>query len=113
MWLCTQQGFFSIVQKQKNEFHIRARKRRDLDNLSKLGGYQWQIIRTDQADYRFRVVVNQATVTSVLLNLSEDIDYDNFKSRIHDLPDQKEKTRAYAALWHDLYDLQKYPVAHK
>ena len=33
MWLMTKHGFYSIVQKQPGEFHIRARVRKDLENL--------------------------------------------------------------------------------
>lgn len=53
MWLCTQFGFFSIVQKKPGEFHVRARVRRDLENLAGLGGSAWEIIETADADYRF------------------------------------------------------------
>jgi len=33
MWLMTKHGFYSIVQKNPGEFHIRARVRKDLENL--------------------------------------------------------------------------------
>jgi hypothetical protein len=107
MWLCTQHGFYSIVQKQKGEFHIRARLKRDLENLQRLGGFSWKIHRTAPADYRWRVVIDQADVIAILVNLGEAIDYSNFKSRIHELPDQEEKSSAYGTLWSNLYQLQR------
>jgi hypothetical protein len=33
MWLMTKRGFFSIIEKRPGEFHIRSRKRRDIENL--------------------------------------------------------------------------------
>ena len=33
MWLMTKHGFYSIVQKKQGEFHVRARVRKDLENL--------------------------------------------------------------------------------
>jgi hypothetical protein len=38
MWLCTQLGFFSIVRKEPDTFHIRARCREDLEQLAKATG---------------------------------------------------------------------------
>ncbi len=38
MWLCTQLGFFSIVRKEPDMFHIRARCREDLDQLAQAAG---------------------------------------------------------------------------
>ncbi|MCC6352322.1 MAG: hypothetical protein IT577_00470 [Verrucomicrobiae bacterium] len=107
MWLCTQFGFFSIVQKRPGEFHVRARVRRDLENLAGLGGSAWEIIETADADYRFRIVVDQRAVAAILAQLAERIDYANFKGRIHSLPDQAEKGPAYGKLWGNLLALQE------
>jgi hypothetical protein len=38
MWLCTQLGFFSIVRKEPDTFHIRARCREDLNQLAQAAG---------------------------------------------------------------------------
>ena len=106
MWLCTQHGFFSIVQKKPGEFHIRARAHQDLDNLVKLCGTKWQILETKSGDYRYRIICDQADVSDVMAKLATSIDYSNFKSRIHDKPDQANKSAAYSRLWGTLYDLQ-------
>jgi hypothetical protein len=123
MWLCTQSGFFSIVQKQPGEFHVRARLKEDLENLrllcvtkapleaklktdlKKFGN--WKIHRSVDADYRWRMVITQPDVIWIMACLADSIDYSNFKSRIHDLPDQKEKSSAYSQLWANLHALQQ------
>ena len=106
MWLCTQHGFFSIVQKKPGEFHVRGRLRQDMDNLLKLCGVKWPIIETKDGDYRYRIVCGQAEVSEVMAKLATAIDYANFKSRIHAQPDQADKSAAYSKLWGNLYDLQ-------
>ena len=82
MWLCTQHGFFSIVQKKPGEFHVRGRLRHDMENLLKLCGAEWPIIETKSGDYRYRIVCGQAVVSEIMAKLAVAIDYSNFKSRI-------------------------------
>lgn len=106
MWLCTQHGFFSIVQKIPGEFHIRGRLRGDMENLLKLCGAQWPIVETRDGDYRYRIVCGQAEVSAVMAKLAGALDYANFKSRIHEKADQDAKSRAYTNLWTELYRLQ-------
>jgi hypothetical protein len=36
MWLATQHGFYSIVQKPAGQFHVRTRCKQDLENLISL-----------------------------------------------------------------------------
>jgi hypothetical protein len=121
MWLCTQHGFFSIVQKKPGEFHVRARLKRDLENLldvvrEKMGPAAkrtkgpkptWKIHESLDADYRWRIVCKQCDVILILAAMADAIDYSNFKSRIHDLEDQREKAADYAVLWKGLYLLQQ------
>jgi hypothetical protein len=38
MWQCTQLGFFSIVRKEPDMFHIRSRCRVDLNQLAQAAG---------------------------------------------------------------------------
>ena len=106
MWLCTQHGFFSIVQKKPGEFHIRGRVRQDMDNLLKLCEAKWPIIETKDGDYRYRIVCGQTEVSEALKRLAASIDYSNFKSLIHAKADQADKSDAYAKLWGNLYKLQ-------
>lgn len=102
MWLCTQQGFFSIVRKADNEYHVRARLRADLMKLKKLSPMleDVQIKKWPEADYRFRIIVDSATLFILFMSLASNINYSNFKSRIGELPDQRGKLPAYHELWH-------------
>ena len=99
MWLATQHGFYSIAEKSPGEFHIRARCRKDLENLIALSGLATPIIDTPTGDYGWRLVVGKAEVARVLAAIGNSIDYSNFKNRIHDLPDQHDKTSIYSRLW--------------
>lgn len=99
MWLATQHGFFSVVEKKAGEFHIRARCRKDLENLVALAGLTAPIINTPSGDYAWRIVVGQPEVLQALGGIGAAIDYSNFKNRIHDLPDQCDKSSIYSRLW--------------
>ncbi len=112
MWLCTDLGFFSVVRKGTNEYHIRARVRRDLENLKTamavdLGAQLPDIQCWPAADYRWRVVVGFQSWAVIGNYLMRSISYSNFKSRIGSLPDQKNKLNAYHELWHAGCDWQR------
>ncbi len=83
MWLMTKHGFYSIVQKQPGEFHVRSRERKDIENL--VAGVPLpgtKIAESSHNDYACRVVVGQPEVLSILGFLGESLDYDNFKNKI-------------------------------
>ena len=59
MWLITDRGFYSVVDKGDREGYlcVRARVRSDLENLfglDCLAGYAGEVIETGNSDYRFR-----------------------------------------------------------
>jgi hypothetical protein len=104
MWLATQHGFYSIVQKTATEFHVRARVRQDLENLGALLKRD-DVVLPDieewpDADYRYRYITTRRAVQWILARLVDAIDYDNFKSRISSLPDQRAKQSDYGMIWH-------------
>lgn len=114
MWLCTQNGFYSVSKKRPGEIHVRARMREDLENLTQVAArmdtaaLDWTIHRSaPPADYRWRIVIDEQQLCELMVAVAEDIDYSNFKGRIHDTPDQAEKSPAYSNLWHDLHQLQR------
>jgi hypothetical protein len=107
MWLCTKYGFYSIVQKAKDEFHIRGRVKNDLDNIVRLMGWDKPVHTSKNADYRYRVICNQAEAAALLQRMAMEIDYGNFKNRIHDTPDQKDKCHAYSEIWGIMYGVQE------
>jgi hypothetical protein len=51
MWLCSQLGFFSIVRKEADTFHIRARCLEDLDPLAKAAGAGSPVASFKGSDY--------------------------------------------------------------
>lgn len=107
MWLCTKHGFFSIVEKLPGEFHIRARVKRDLENLKALAQIKRMVITTPDADYRYRLVVNKIEVLAALTCLGNEIDYSNFKSKIGQTEDQRDKLGAYHEVWTVMAKVQR------
>lgn len=103
MWLMTKYGFYSIVQKQPGEYHVRSRDRKDIENLvTRLLLAKVQIIESKSSDYAFRIIVKKEDVEAILKFLGETIDYDNFKDKIDQTPDQKHKP--YHEVWGILAD---------
>ncbi len=103
MWLMTRYGFYSIVQKQAGEYHVRSRERKDIENLvSRLPLPQVQIIESKRSDYAFRIIVRKEDVDAILKFLGDTIDYDNFKSKVDQTADQKHKP--YHEVWGILAD---------
>jgi hypothetical protein len=102
MWICSKLGFFSIVQKGPEEFHVRARFRRDLENLALACGESFQIRQNNLNDYRYRVILAPAALPHVFRALAASIDYPNFKAEISHHSDQAKKLNAYHNLWTDL-----------
>jgi ribosomal protein S20 len=110
MWLCTKFGFYSIVKDEQEEiFKVRARIKNDLKNIQKnvLSLLDKKIVEDKNADYRFRIFINQEELTVLLQTLSENIDYFNFKEMIHHNKDQKDKEKYYGEIWGVMYQYQQ------
>jgi len=96
MWLFTKYGFFSTVCARQGEgshgepvdpgrIMIRGRRRGHLEDLQRrfaesLSGCE--ILETPTTDYRYRMFVQKSVWSEVLVALSEEMDYDNFKSKV-------------------------------
>ena len=96
MWLFTQYGFYSSVCARQgegghdqpvdvNRIMVRCRLRSHLDALKErfpilLG--DCEIRESPHADYAFRIFVEKAVWSKVLVALNEEMDYDNFKSKV-------------------------------
>jgi hypothetical protein len=105
MWLMTKHGFYSIVEKKLNEFHIRVRVRKDLENLVALVPLPGaEIHNTKTADYSFRIVTGKGDVLKLMQFLGDTLDYSNFKNTVARTPDQQNKHDAYATVWHTMID---------
>lgn len=99
MWLMTQHGFFSIVQKRREECQVRARVRRDLENVLGMMGWEYDIIEGEGTDYPYRIKIPRYQLLELLLRFGSEINYSNFKDKTHQLPDQMAKSSAYAKVW--------------
>jgi len=110
MWLFTKYGFYSIVKKkfgnQVKPFQLRARKQKDLENLIRIAMLETKITETLQADYHYRITVDEKELIWILEVLADHLDYENFKSMIAGQADQKDKLSAYHNIWAAMYSFQ-------
>ena len=106
MWLATQHGFYSIVQKESDLYFARARVRQDLENLLTLLNWDLEIHEWEQADYRFRIMLGRVQILELMVRLGSDLDYPNFKGRIYERAAQRDKLDAYHDIWSVMAGLQ-------
>lgn len=110
MWLFTKYGFYSIIQDEKDNtlFKVRARKKADLqelqNNVAEISGCS--IHQDLKADYRFRIFINQKQLESLMIQLSNSLDYSNFKDSIYRNESQKDKLDSYHQVWDVMYEYQ-------
>ncbi|MFZ4594968.1 MAG: hypothetical protein ACOYOF_11975 [Verrucomicrobiaceae bacterium] len=106
MWLCTQLGFFSIVQKESDTFHIRGGCLGDLDTLSSAIGLPSPVASHPGSDYPWRIICNVGDLTRFFALMSASINYGNFKSAIATSPRQHPKLAAYQDIHHRMVEWQ-------
>ncbi len=82
MWLFTETGFVSVVQKDPNEdlLTVRARDKESLEDLAVKFGLS--IIKTPMADYPYRVDIQRNDFASYVSAEIALLDYPNFKSQV-------------------------------
>ena len=98
MWLMTKHGFYSIVEKQPDEYHVRSRERVDIENLvNRVPLPSAQISESDYTDYAVRIIVGKEDVLAIMRFLGDTLDYDNFKNKIDRSPEQQHKP--YHDIW--------------
>ncbi len=101
MWLFTVHGFYSIVQKD-DHWHIRARAKRDLENLKRVCGLRSKLKIEESwpgSDYPWRMLVSRAAKDAIIQTLGSGIDYSNFKAEVGRRADQSHKLPAYHEIW--------------
>lgn len=111
MWLVTNVGFFSVVERQEDVgcgvLTIRARVRSDLEALKLIYLPNMAAIsETRDADYRFRSKVNRSDVAHAMGKMVEGIAYSNFKDEVMEVQGYG-RAALYAKLWTTLYQLQQ------
>ena len=131
MWIMTNRGFYSIVEKEWDKadgtLTVRSRRLADLENFldgvvnplrvkdARPGQYleigkseKWgdQIEIDPRADYRYRARVDRAAAQEAIARFLFDIDYDNFKNSVsarglHD------HAAAYGSVWSAMMRIQE------
>jgi hypothetical protein len=101
MWLFTRHGFYSLTRStdEPDKLQVRARVRRDLENLQGFTGLTGTILETPTADYRWRWIVTPVEAEVITSHLTQDIAYSNFKSTVAQQPDQSTKLTGLHDIW--------------
>lgn len=104
MWIASKLGFFSIVVKGPEVYHVRARVKRDLLNLHAAAKFPEKVtVRTSKnADYKYRILVGTQGIAAIFKALEDSIDYPNFKGQIAATPDQAPKLHSYHRIWSEM-----------
>lgn len=110
MWIITELGFFSIVQKPEDKasgmLTVRSRVRSDLESLGERHlKLATPITEYDASDYRYRAKARQADVAVAMASLAASIDYSNFKDRVAKVQG-KPRAHVYGEVWQTLFGLQ-------
>ena len=98
MWVCTQDGFFSItrVPEMLDRSQIRARSERHLANLKATVRAAYgvvdrgisdeiakaEIVQKPHGDYKYRILVSPEAVSQVMNLYGQLVTYDNFKNAV-------------------------------
>jgi hypothetical protein len=82
MWVFTSTGFISAVRKydRPNVITVRSRDRRSLEPLVEFAGTDIKV--SPYGDYPYRAFIEPEVFTKWVAEQADDIDYDNFKSRV-------------------------------
>ena len=131
MWLMTNRGFYSIVEKEWDRtdgtLTVRARTLEDIERFIEMcptspidtvlvesrpdhcaeESTQSAFIEEDErADYRWRIRIDREEVGRVMLAHIGNIDYENFKNSVAD-NGLTEHAACYAKVWGDMMRLQQ------
>jgi hypothetical protein len=111
MWIITNFGFFSIVEKPHDRVSqtvtIRSRVKKDLQNLQERYLPQMGPIQEGVGtDYRYRTTTSKSEFANALLQIGLNIDYDNFKDSVFENQGRKRQT-LYHRVWTVLDELQQ------
>jgi hypothetical protein len=101
MWICTNKSFLSIVADRHSQDNLLVRARVDghIENVFP----QAKVFTMQDADYRYRALINRQEVQRVMAEQIQAIDYDNFKNSV----ENRELHDAYLKIWRVMYALQK------
>jgi hypothetical protein len=108
MWLFTQTGFFSVVQKASDPgiLKIRARVRADLEALVDRYGLIVEIVETKHRDYPYRFFLPREKFAHLMQRVAMDVDYTNFKSQVGKVQGHK-RAHMYGKVWGVMHGAEK------
>lgn len=98
MWVFCKNGFFSAVRHRgnRNMVHVRARFEGDLERLCFAHGVAPRVEHTPGNDYPWRMDFGKQKWSNIMKKEAEAIDYENFKSAVHD---GTKRDTAYMNCW--------------
>lgn len=101
MWICLNDAFLSVVDKQEKPgcLTVRARRQHDISRVFP----QAEVIETPSADYRYRALISRDAVARALTARVIAIDYSNFKDSVS----ERDLHDAYFDVWSDLFKLDR------
>ena len=112
MWLVTDIGFYSIVQKpwdiKEDTLTVRGRVKDDMNALYKLIPQQDQftkITHNPMDDYAFRFRASRKAVAKAINKLVTNLKYENFKNQVTKTQGH-DRSFLYHEVWDVLYQLQ-------
>lgn len=102
MWVFTKHGFYSIVQDKDNEEYliVRARVKGDIE-------YYFPDDPVDEdagSDYRYRTRRHRSTVSALMNDIVDDIDYTNYKAAVNMVDPRR--SEYYGMVWAIMADMQ-------
>ena len=118
MWLFTKYGFFTVVCARKDPeigsgvetetLMVRARSKKHLENLAEKfqESKDYKIATTFSTDYRYRILVPKKIWNNVMTEMSKEIDYGNFKGKVHSAMQDEEFSRCLGDVWRIMYGYQ-------
>ena len=116
MWIFTKYGFFSAVCARRgfaelgqpvdpDRVMVRSRSRNHLERLQKrfTSLKSKQIESFPGSDYPFRIFIDKRAWATLMKQLAEEMDYDNFKSEVARQPDDA----IYEDCLHDVWGIMR------
>ena len=107
MWVFTEQGFYSVVEKGPvGKVCVRTRVKADIENLRSYIPEMGQVLVNAATDYPYRVFVRREEWTRALARMSDEISSSNFKNRVHE-KQGADRAHLYGRVWSVMYDAER------